>query len=537
MNNLAIALGAAAGNGAASGSNNAWDLDYAAVDQDSAKYFDVSDITHMGVGGTSIGANAQGLYVKSDGTKMYVTGSSSDTVKEYTMSTAWDPTTRSLDYALAIGTQEATATSLDFKPDGTKFYLTGTTSDSIQEYNMTTAWDISTASHSQSFSISAQEDGPRGLRFKSDGTKMYVTGSTGDDVNEYTLSTAWDVSTASYSQNFSVASYETLPQDLFFSSNGETMWVIGSTGDDINEFTLSTAWDISTASYSQTSINLAAYETLPSAMWISPDGTKLFVMGYSGDQIDLFLFGVRKLDVSSEEGNTNSIFFKTDGTKMYLTGGGGDDINEYNLSTAWEVSTATFSQRISIASEETSPQGLYIDSSGTRVYVIGATGDDVNQYSLSTAWDISTLSYTQNLSVATYQTIPTGVEFKPDGTKMYITGDTSDRITEYDLSTAWDISTASFVQNYGVGTNSPVPSEMRFKPDGTKMFVCSQGSTDAVSEFSLSTAWDISTASYEKQIILSASETTPTSLFFKDDGTKFYTAGRVLDLVWQYSIN
>jgi DNA-binding beta-propeller fold protein YncE len=539
MNNLAIALSAAAGNAGEETNPNAWDLDYATIEQDSAKYFDVSDITHIKVGGSSIGANAQGLYVKSDGTKMYITGSSSDTVKEYTMSTAWDPTTRSLDYALAIGTNEATASGLDFKPDGTKFYVVGTTGDAVDEYDMTTAWDVSTATYSQTFSISGQETGPRGLRFKTDGTKMYVTGSTGDDVNEYSLSTAWDISTASYVQNFSVASYETLPQDLFFKSDGTKMWVIGSTGDDINEFTLSTAWDISTASYSQTSVNIAAYESLPSAMWIDPNGQYLFVMGYSGDQIDLFLFGAKTFSIQSQETSPNSIFFKTDGTKMYVMGGTGDDINEYNLSTAWDITTATFSQNQSISAQETSPQGLYIDSSGTRVYVTGATGDDVNQYSLSTAWDISTLSYVRVFSVSTYQTVPTGVEFKSDGTKMYVVGDTSDRVTEYDLSTAWDISTASFVQHYGVGTNSPIPSEVRFKPDGTKMFVSHQGGSsgnDAVSEYSLSTAWDISTSSYAKQIKLVAAETTPTALFFKDDGTKFYVCGRALDTVWQYSI-
>lgn len=539
MNNLAIALSAAAGTAGEETNPNAWDLDYATIEQDSAKYFDVSDITHLKVGGTTIGANAQGLYVKSDGTKMYITGSSSDTVKEYTMSTAWDPTTRSLDYALAIGTNEATASGLDFKPDGTKFYVVGTTGDAVDEYDMTTAWDVSTATYSQTFSISGQEAGPRGVRFKTDGTKMYVTGSSGDDVNEYSLSTAWDISTASYVQNFSVASYETLPQDLFFKSDGTKMWVIGSTGDDINEFTLSTAWDISTASYSQTSVNIAAYESLPSAMWIDPNGQYLFVMGYSGDQIDLFLFGAKTFSIQSQETSPNSIFFKTDGTKMYVMGGTGDDINEYNLSTAWDITTATFSQNQSISAQETSPQGLYIDSSGTRAYVTGATGDDVNQYSLSTAWDISTLSYVRALSVSQYQTVPTGVEFKSDGTKMYVVGDTSDRVTEYDLSTAWDISTASFVQHYGVNTNSPIPSEVRFKPDGTKMFVSHQGGSsgnDAVSEYSLSTAWDISTSSYAKQIKLVAAETTPTALFFKDDGTKFYVCGRALDTVWQYSI-
>lgn len=46
---------------------------------------------------------------------------------------------------------------------------------------------------------------------------MYIIGQSGDDVNEYNLSTAWDVNTASYLQNFSVATEETTPEDVFLS--------------------------------------------------------------------------------------------------------------------------------------------------------------------------------------------------------------------------------------------------------------------------------------------------------------------------------
>jgi hypothetical protein len=53
----------------------------------------------------------------------------------------------------------------------------------------------------------------RDLAFNNDGTKMFIVGDTGDDVNEYTLSTGFDVSTASYSQNFSISAQETSPQE------------------------------------------------------------------------------------------------------------------------------------------------------------------------------------------------------------------------------------------------------------------------------------------------------------------------------------
>ena len=75
----------------------------------------------------------------------------------------------------------------------------------VYEYTLSTNFDVSTASYSQSFSAAAQENELRGIAFNNDGTKMFLVGEAGDDVNEYTLSTAFDVSTATYSQNFSIS--------------------------------------------------------------------------------------------------------------------------------------------------------------------------------------------------------------------------------------------------------------------------------------------------------------------------------------------
>ena len=50
-------------------------------------------------------------------------------------------------------------------------------------------------------------------------------------------------------------------------------------------------------------------------------------------------------------------------------------------------------------------------------------------------------------SVNAQDSQPEALFFKPDGSKMYIIGRTTDDIFEYDLSTAWDITTISFLQS------------------------------------------------------------------------------------------
>ena len=47
-----------------------------------------------------------------------------------------------------------------------------------------------------SCSVSGQEFIPQGIAFSSDGYKMFVVGSTGDDVNVYELTSPFDITTA-----------------------------------------------------------------------------------------------------------------------------------------------------------------------------------------------------------------------------------------------------------------------------------------------------------------------------------------------------
>jgi sugar lactone lactonase YvrE len=68
------------------------------------------------------------------------------------------------------------------------------------------------------------------------------------------------------------------------------------------------------------------------------------------------------------------------------------------------------------------------------MYIIGISNDRVHEYALSTAWNISTATFVQNFSVAGQELTPNAVFFKPDGTAMYIVGTSSDAVYEYVIS-------------------------------------------------------------------------------------------------------
>lgn len=258
--------------------------------------------------------------------------------------------------------------------------------------------------------------------------------------------------------------------------------------------------------------------------------------GSVSDDVWSFKVGVNYLNVSSEETIPNGVFFKPNGSKVYVIGRQYDKIHEYDLSTAWDIRTASLNQSsASINSVTAAPQGLYIKSDGTKLYTTGSTSDAVHEYDFSTAWDISTISHNQSFSVSSQLATPNVVFFKDDGTKMYLTGNTSDAVFEYDLSTAWDVSTASYSQSFSVASQETAPRGLSFKDDGTKMYVC--GSTgDDINEYNLSTAWDISTASYSQNFYVGNIEANLEGMYFKPDGTAFWIIGNLLDRVYQYQI-
>ena len=242
----------------------------------------------------------------------------------------------------------------------------------------------------------------------------------------------------------------------------------------------------------------------------------------------------KSFSVTSEEAIPRGLFFKTDGTKMYVTGNNGQEVNEYGLSSAFDVSTATHSQVFSVSSQDTYPIGLFFKSDGTKMYVLGNTNGAVYEYTLSTAWDISTSSYVQNFSVSSQNARPEGLFFKPDGTKMFVGGsDSTDNIYEYTLSTAFDLSTASYSQSFNTSSQTGGLVGVSFSTDGTQMFVLDDTGDD-INEYALSTGWDVSTASYARNFSVSSQTTAPSDLYFKPDGKSVYIVETGSDLVLQY---
>ncbi len=266
----------------------------------------------------------------------------------------------------------------------------------IDLYNSvpTGTWDITNCSYDTiSKSVSSQDSAPYALAFNSDGSKMYILGYTNDTVFQYTLSTPWNVSTATYDNvSKSVSSQESAPRGVAFNSDGSKMYIVGSVNKTVYQYTLSTPWNVGTATYDSVSVS-----------------------------------------VNSQDSAPYGIAFNSDGSKMYIVGNTNDTVYQYTLSTPWNVGTATYDNvSKSVSSQDSSPYGVAFNSDGSKMYIVGNTNKTVYQYTLSTPWNVGTATYDMvSKDVSSQDSAPRGVAFNSDGSKMYIVGNTNDTVYQY----------------------------------------------------------------------------------------------------------
>lgn len=526
--------------------------------------WDLSTASFTGQYDTAVVTNSlTGIHIKNDGTKMFCSDSSTNYVYEYTIGTPWDITTASYSgNSLYVNSQDATAINVTVSDDGSSFYMVGDSNNRVYQYTCPTPWTLSGASYSgKNLDSSPQTTSPKAMWFQngSGGTVMYLIDWNGE-VNQFTLSVGWDMSTAVHD----AAATMNLPtptsyfSGMTFDSGGNYMFISTTTPDIVIRYTMSTPWNIQTATTGSNQYYMGDYAD-PRAGYINPDGSGYWVYDPTDQNADLVYFTMGTpwdlttsahdapiLLLTGQDANTNGMAFKPDGTKLYVSGGNSDQVFQYTLSTPWDITTAVYDAISGVIAsglngslqfksdgtkaytaitsletdfielgmnsawdittltedkgyyeiaEDTDARAVSLDSTGTTMFVLGNQTNSVYQYTLATAWKLdNTLSYDSiSLDVTTQDATPTGMYVKPDGTKLYILGDATDAVYQYNLPTPWSLTGATYDSvSFGVkGTvEYGVTYSLTFKPDGTKMYV-GQGQ---LYQYTLSTPWDITTA-------------------------------------------
>ena len=281
-----------------------------------------------------------------------------------------------------------------------------------------------------------------GIEFNSNGTKMFTiySGASGNDnnidfINEYDLSTPFDISTHTYrgdSERCNLANgYDSgshqIPKnagDMSFSSNGMHIFVInrgtnGANDDALYRYDLTKPYDVSTCTLAQE---------------IDPDQSGVEINGWRSGSID----------TNFPRHHAQGVAISPDGTKIFISFNGtgeGDasnksGIREYSLSTPYDISTLTHVDTAGIllpnAVPSDNPDALSLSADGKKIFIVyhGTNGSDaiVEQYSLSSPYDTTDFNLDGALNVndlVSDKSLTQGraIAFSAKGFKMFVSDD------------------------------------------------------------------------------------------------------------------
>ena len=263
-------------------------------------------------------------------------------------------------------------------------------------------WDVSTiVATGKTFDFSSQTADAQSLTFKSDGSRMYLKQST--TIYEYALGAQWAIHTAVFDTSHTIPSLPVGGGGHFISPDGLKLYA--SSVAIVYEYDLSPAWDLSSASLANTfdtSVGIAVFLNL----YFDANGDYMFVAPFQASYHDVY---------------------------------------KYNLSPAWDVSSATYSSYIQIRTSSPNQEdcaGLAFKSDGRKVITLSDDAGFVEldgplAYTLSSPWTLpnALVTATERKEVAETggSTRWSGIAIKPDGKRMYLVGDASNKIYEYSM--------------------------------------------------------------------------------------------------------
>lgn len=483
------------------------------------------------------------------------------------LSTAYDLSTATLDTNSARTSNNfqlsSTGALYSFDFAGSDSAIGAVASGRWYNISFATQDDFSTASVSDNVYDNAVSTATTTLRFGNSGSDVYVSRYSAGEVRRFSLSTAYDLSTASLVSDFNPSEMTTVA-DVYFTPDGLTMFLISEATDNVHKYTLSTAWDPTSATQTQT---LATGTSYPRTLDFKTDGTKMYVGDRIFDTIDEWTLATpwdlsTATFVQDKDFTTNSALrivqsidmvsfrFNSTGTKLYFLGAGDVGLCRYDLSTAWDISTATMSQfpveyvLVSDAIQtsgnasvywatanwplttrpygtmrgfinatnwqlgsatgtsykdhkpaiETLGEAVYADN-GTKIIGVDASYRKVYVQQMTSNYNGATYGVTQTNQ---FQIPPSGttsyqqsLTLSPDGTRFWFldTTNTADQIYQVNMSTAYDLSTAS----YTPGDIFSYNYIYSFVFDGTGSNVYMATSGQRFYKFALSTPYDITT--------------------------------------------
>ena len=116
--------------------------------------------------------------------------------------------------------------------------------------------------------------------------------------------------------------------------------------------------------------------------------------------------------------------------------------------------------------------GFVISPDGSKAYTINASTSIITQWTLTTPKDTSSMTSSGTYDATGYVNTGQGMAISPDGTNLIVASDGGDKLVQFSMSTGFDISTISYVgENTSYSGAWNVPTQMQFDDTGNYLFI------------------------------------------------------------------
>lgn len=178
--------------------------------------------------------------------------------------------------------------------------------------------------------------------------------------------------------------------------------------------------------------------------------------------------------------------FSTDGNAMFHVASDTGGIYK-SVASSWDTTGMTYNSAVGVGAYSPSPKGISFKDSTNAFLVCDSY---FSHHLLSAAWTLSGISNYNRVTInKNGATTVTGGVYSPSGTRIYVTY-LSGRVQQYNFSSPWSLIGIS----WPVYVSVSAPKSVWISTDGLRMYVYS-ATTNSILRYSLSTPWELSTAS------------------------------------------
>jgi len=477
-----------------------------------------------------------------DGTKVFALNTALESIDTYPLAIPYDYSTRGAITDTFLITVDGDPMGIHFKDDGTRMYITGRNTVRLYEFIVPIPFTPSSITDPPvSISLSALTGFVTNVVFSRDGDFVFITDDDGR-IYTYPLPIPWDITSNITNNNFLIGGIAA--HSLAFKSQGDKMYVLDIIQAKIFEVDLATPWDIFPFTVTPNTLDV---DSVDRDLFLRSNGQELFTLNITGDSLKFHLD--EDWNISTASHFTNAfpiptgtlkfeIFWKPDGTKFFILGGGAiDTITEYTVPNPWNTDNAVEGANFNITPLDTNVQSMWWRKDGLRCYIVGLTNDMVHQLNVGTPWDVSTMSSPGIFFDLVGLVAPSGIYFRDDGKKFYIVDSFSTLISEFDMTTSFDITTTVLLQSTTIpGVTGSGTTGIDFRPDGKRLYL-GDLNANVVKRFVLSTPWDTTTLIFKDSFGINAQDTTIRGISIREhNGKKLYIIGTQNNTVFSYDM-